>query len=94
MSSDFVVRPQSRFDFNCYRAFRDAYEPALESKEVKRILVDLKEVQYMDSAALGILLLLRDRAKAVSKEVELVNTSGAVREVLEIANFPKVFKIS
>lgn len=94
MSSDYVVRPQNRFDFNSYREFRDAYEPALETQEIKRILVDLKEVQYMDSAALGILLLLRDRAKAANKEVELVNSSAGVREVLEIANFPKVFKIS
>ena len=53
----------------------------------------MKDVQYIDSAALGILLLLRDRATSLNKQVELHNLQGTAKEVLEIANFQKIFTI-
>jgi len=42
---------------------------------------------------LGILLLLRDKANAMGKKVELANLQGTVKDVLEIANFHKIFNI-
>jgi anti-anti-sigma factor len=53
----------------------------------------MKNVQYIDSAALGILLLLRDHAINVNKTVEIHNLHGIAKEVLEIANFQKIFTI-
>ena len=73
MSADNLVtlRPQGRFDFNCFRDFRSTYEAALAQDGVKCVVVDLQQVQYIDSAALGILLLLRDKAAAQGAKVEL-----------------------
>jgi anti-anti-sigma factor len=95
MSADNLVtlRPQGRFDFNCFRDFRTTYENALAQDGVKCIVVDLQQVQYIDSAALGILLLLRDKAGAQGAKVELANLQGTVKDVLEIANFHKIFSI-
>ena len=95
MSADNTVtlRPQGRFDFNCFRDFRTSYEEALAQNGIKCILVDLQQVQYIDSAALGILLLLRDKAAPLGIKVELANLQGTVKDVLEIANFHKVFTI-
>lgn len=94
MSSDnIVLRPAARFDFNSFRDFRNAYEEALDDPAVRLLVVDLGEVQYIDSAALGILLLLRDRATSLDKQVELHNLQGTPKEVLEIANFQKIFTI-
>jgi anti-anti-sigma factor len=56
--------------------------------------VDLGEVAYLDSSALGMLLMLRDKAKSAGREVRLVNARGSVRQVLEIANFGKLFAIT
>lgn len=94
MSADNLVtlRPQGRFDFNCFRDFRTTYESALAQDGVKCIVVDLQQVQYIDSAALGILL-LRDKAAAQGAKVELANLQGTVKDVLEIANFHKIFSI-
>jgi hypothetical protein len=39
------------------------------------------------------LMLLNERAKGVSKTVALLNTSGVVSQVLEVANFSKIFNI-
>lgn len=60
---------------------------------MKCVVVDLQQVQYIDSAALGILLLLRDKAAAQGAKVELANLQGTVKDVLEIANFHKIFSI-
>lgn len=95
MSADSLVtlRPQGRFDFNSFRSFRTDYETALEQDGVQCVRVDLQQVQYIDSAALGILLLLRDKATPQGISVELANVQGTVRDVLEIANFHKIFTI-
>lgn len=89
-----TLRPVGRFDFGSYRQFRDTYEPALEDPKISAIVVDLSDVQYIDSAALGVLLLLRDKATAAGKKVSLANPKGTVKEVLEIANFSKLFQIA
>ena len=52
-----------------------------------------EEVDYLDSSGLGMLLMLREKAQAANKTVSLRNCRGAVRQVLDIANFAKLFTI-
>lgn len=87
-----VVRLQGRFDFNAHRDFREAIDAALASP-AKSIAVDFGGVEYLDSSALGMLLMLRDRAKGIAREVTLTNCRGAVKQILDIANFGKLFSI-
>ena len=82
-----------RFDFSAHRTFREAYSVALESAQVCELEVDLAGVDYLDSSALGMLLMLREKAQAADKTVSLRNCRGAVRQVLDIANFAKLFTI-
>ena len=88
-----LMRLSGRFDFNAHRNFREAVDKALSLPEVTSIGVDLAEVTYLDSSALGMLLMLRDKAKSGNREVRLVNARGSVRQVLDIANFGKLFAI-
>lgn len=83
-----------RFDFKAHREFRDAVDALLGQAGGKPLQVDLGEVSYLDSSALGMLLMLRDKAKAANKDVALVGVKGSVRQVLDIANFSKLFAIS
>jgi HptB-dependent secretion and biofilm anti anti-sigma factor len=84
---------QGRFDFNAHREFRDAVECALK-ETAPQIKVDLAGVDYLDSSALGMLLMLRDKAKSAGKSVSLANARGAVKQVIEIANFGKLFLLA
>jgi anti-anti-sigma factor len=88
-----VLRLGGRFDFNCHRDFRTASEPLLENRSVEVLQVDLAGVDYMDSSALGMLLMLRDKAQSQKKRVEICGAQGNVRQILEIANFDKLFPI-
>jgi len=89
-----VVKLQGRFDFNSHREFRECVDGILPLASIQEISVDMGGVDYLDSSALGMLLMLRDKARGNSKEVSLVNCKGAVRQVLDIANFSKIFPIS
>jgi len=82
-----------RFDFHSHSDFRSAYEKVLASGDVREIVVDFSDVDYLDSSALGMLLLLREKAEATGKSVLLAGLKGTVKQVLEIANFGKLFTI-
>ena len=80
-----------RFDFHSHRDFRTAYESLIGNAQVREIDVNFAGVDYLDSSALGMLLLLREKAESAGKKVYLSGVKGVVRQVLEIANFGKLF---
>ena len=82
-----------RFDFNAHREFRAAYEQVIADAAVRALNIDMGGVDYLDSSALGMLLMLRDKAGAANKALTLSNVRGAVKQVLDIANFGKLFRI-
>jgi len=82
-----------RFDFSAHKEFRDTTEQLLLRDEVSELDVDLAAVNYVDSSALGMLLMLRDKARSARREIRLSRCSPPVRQVLDIANFGKLFRI-
>ncbi|GAB6403604.1 STAS domain-containing protein [Pseudomonas sp. MHK4] len=85
-----TISVKGRFDFAKHQDFRASYE----HKELKAVVVDLKEATYLDSSALGMLLLLRDHAGGDDSDIRVVNSSCDVRKILAISNFDKLFDIS
>jgi anti-anti-sigma factor len=86
-----TIKIQGRFDFTAQRDFRDAYEKAASNSQ---FILDFSSAEYMDSSALGMLLLLRDYAGAENADVSLNNCPSEIKSILEISNFQKLFKIS
>ena len=87
-----TISIKGRFDFAKHQDFRESYEglhPAPES-----VVVDLKDATYLDSSALGMLLLLRDHAGGDDADIRVVNSSSDVKKILAISNFDKLFDIS
>jgi anti-anti-sigma factor len=85
-----TIKIKGRFDFSTHQDFRGAYE---KETKAKRYVVDLKETNYLDSSALGMLLLLRDHAGGERADVRLENCSADVVKILAISNFSKLFHI-
>ena len=65
----------------------------LADSHVREILIDFRRTTYIDSAALGMLLMLRKSAEAAGKLVALINATGTVREILDIAHFETLFSM-
>lgn len=89
-----VIKLTGRFDFNTHREFRGISDPIVTDANVHEIEIDFNAVDYLDSSALGMLLMLRDKASGSGKEISLTGVAGNVKQVLEIANFSKLFKIT
>ncbi len=86
-----TIKIEGRFDFSTHQSFRNAYEQ--EDRRVKRFVVDLSETTYLDSSALGMLLLLRDYAGGDGASIRLENCNSDVRRILTISNFEQLFAI-
>ena len=70
-----TIKITGRFDFGKHQEFRDAYERV--DGTPKRYQVDLQGTTYLDSSALGMLLLLRDHAGGEIAEI------GGLQAVVE-----------
>lgn len=85
-----VLRDQLTFDD------RDSFDGVIDkllARRARRGTVDLAQLEYMDSAGLGMLLTLRDRAERAAMEVRLINPKAEVRELLVLACFDSLFTI-
>ena len=87
-----TIAIKGRFDFGSHQTFREAYERFYKVPEL--YVVDLKETTYLDSSALGMLLLLRDHAGGDEADIRVINSNSDVRKILGISNFDKLFDIS
>ena len=86
-----TIRVSGRFDFATHEAFLQAYRAYARGE--KRYVVDLKEAGYIDSSAMGMLLQLREYSENAD-DVELMIGNDTVREILQIANFDKLFRVA
>ena len=91
-SASIVIK--GRFDFTCHREFRQAYEELIKNPDINQIDLNFQAVDYLDSSALGMLLLLREKAAERNIQINLNHCQGTVQQVLEVANFNKLFSIS
>jgi len=87
-----TITISGRFDFDLHQEFRQAFEHAEE--EDARYVIDLAQAEYMDSSAIGMLLLLRERAGGDRADIAIVNCSPAINKILTISNFHKLFKVA
>lgn len=71
----------------------DAVIDKLVARQRARMVVDLSALDYMDSAGLGMLLTLRDRAERAGADVLLRRPKSEVRELLVLACFDTLFTI-
>jgi len=95
LSSDgttLTISINGRFDFNLYKEFRDAYEVGLSKGNIK-IIINLAQTEYMDSSALGMLLVLKERTGGDNSSVLLKNCNKEIKNILAISNFDKLFTI-
>lgn len=90
-SKTLTVIISGRFDFGIHQEFRKATE--LAESGVSSIIVDMGRVDYLDSSALGMLLVLRDKVGESKSAIRIKNAKPEVRKILEIANFNKLFTL-
>ena len=78
------------FVFNDNSSFREVLT-RLAQAEVRQVIIHLNHVEFVDSAALGMLLLAREEAQKHHKSLILSGASGQVARTFEMARFSELF---
>ncbi|MEE4245116.1 MAG: STAS domain-containing protein [Kangiellaceae bacterium] len=89
---ELTIKVSGKFDFSCHQDFRSTYEDLAERPE--SFTIDLSETTYLDSSALGMLLLLRDFAGGDNASISITNCNTDIKKILTISNFEQLFNIS
>lgn len=87
-----IISIKGKFDFSLVQEFRQAYSHIGDSQPT--VIIDLRETEYLDSSALGMLLNMRKALGSSVKGIQLVNARPEVRRILDISRFDKMFVIS
>ena len=74
-----------------YADFSQSYKGELES--VSKVVIDMAEVEHLDSSALDRVLLLRERAEGNGAVVDIINCSPGILKISATAKFGDLFKI-
>lgn len=86
-----TIKIVGRFDFDTHLHMREATN--LVEEGVKKVIVDLSMTDYLDSSALGMLLVLRDKVSNDQSTIIIQGAKPEVKKILQIANFDKLFSL-
>lgn len=89
---EITLHIKGRFDYSSHEDFRRAYERV--EAQPKQYIVDMQEAPYLDSSALGMLLLLKDFAGENDAVVSIINCNDDTKQILSSANFEHLFSIN
>jgi anti-anti-sigma factor len=94
LMSEKTLRIPERFDFGYHKDFTEQYQKLLAEPSVTDITLDFSCVSYLDSSALGMMVLFQKKAKGQNVTVKIKDAKDSAKEILEIANFDRLFEIS
>lgn len=91
--NDLSVRLSGELVFTDYREFRSLWGRLLNAKPGQAVTIDLSDLQFIDSAGLGMLLIVRDEAARADLSLLLKNPQGQVKRIFSISRFDTLFSI-
>lgn len=80
-----------KMDVTLYKEFNDSYKDKIDL--VSKVVLDFKDVEYVDSSGLGMLLVLRERSGGDAADIDIINVNPNVKKILETTNFQHLFNI-
>ena len=74
-------------DLDMTAAFKvePAFDHLVAEGDVRELVLDVGDVEFIDSAGLGALLSIRDRTQQLGIEMRLVNVPRPVRRILDLS---------
>lgn len=88
----FELALKGKFTFSDNKVY-SGFLQEIENSQYKKVVVDLKSVEFIDSAALGLLLLTRDKCDRAGISLVLRNPQGQVKQMFDISRFGDLFTI-
>jgi anti-anti-sigma factor len=93
-NGQYNIQLVGKFTFADNQAFRQVINE-IAPTAIKQIVFDMQRLEFVDSAALGMLLLAHDESLKHKKgPIILQNPDGQVRKMFSIARFDQYFQIT
>ncbi|MEI6730564.1 MAG: STAS domain-containing protein [Pseudomonadota bacterium] len=89
---NYDIRINGKFTFADNANFRVILDH-FEEEKVRQITIFTGNLEFVDSAALGMLLIARDKAIKYNKKLILIGVNGQVKKMFELAHFDRLFNI-
>jgi anti-anti-sigma factor len=86
------VALSGEFTFTDHVSFKDLVTRLIEA-DLPQIVIDLTKLDFIDSAGLGMLLLVREAAGKASRKVVLRGPHGQVKRMFDITKFNMLFAV-
>jgi anti-anti-sigma factor len=88
-----VLQLDGQFVFDSHKALRAACASIFADTTTDFIQLELSRVEYLDSSALGLMLLMKEKAGKSGKGIQIKGAQGTVLQVLEVAKFDRIFEL-
>lgn len=87
------VTLRNKFTFADSQSFRKVID-SMSKAGVNMVVIDMKETEFVDSAALGMFLLAKDAAAKANIKVSIRGAHGQPGKMLTISKFNEIFSMS
>lgn len=88
MTNSAVIKMPKRFDYSSSSEFNGAIAVALE--QAGTINLDCADLDYIDSAGIGLLVMAQKKAQSRQSRLVITNLKSGPKEILLLANLQKI----
>ena len=65
----------------------------INEENIKDVVINMQNLEYIDSTGLGILVGVLKRLKQKEKDIYILNTKANVKKIFTITGLDKIFKL-
>jgi HptB-dependent secretion and biofilm anti anti-sigma factor len=88
-----IIKLEGQFTFSDAKKFKNILD-ILHNSSIKTLSFDFSDITFIDSACMGMLLLLREECLSRNIDLNLHSPQGQVEKIFEISKFDQLFSIS
>ena len=92
MATTATINLPNKFDYSYHGEFQRQCSVNIDNGSINEIIFDFSRVEYLDSAALGMMMMWQRRAASAKKKVFIKGAKGTAVQILEMANMQRIFQ--
>lgn len=89
-----MIKMPKRFDYSASKEFNAAIGAALDEAANQQIKLDCVQMDYIDSAGIGLLVMAHKKALSKSATIEVIRSKPSIKEIFLLANLQKIISIN
>lgn len=87
-----IIEPAGILDGTQAETFREQVDAALAGG-TEKLLIDLRNISFVDSSGLGALVMVLKKVRAAQKEMYVCSINDQVRMLFELTSMDRVFQV-